>query len=63
MTALRVKIPYILLQGIFLPLLWLLDKYYESGDVMMAWVVFGAYEFLTLGDAILYWVIFDRGKK
>ncbi len=62
MVNLRVKIPYILLQGIFLPLLWLLDKYYESGDVVMAWVIFGVYEFLTLGDAILYWVIFDRKR-
>ena len=57
---LPVKIPYILLQGIFLPLLWLLDTFYRDGLIPQAWVVFAIYELLVIIDAILYWVIFDK---
>jgi len=59
----KIKIPYLLLQGIFLPLLWLLDTFYRNGQTAMAWGAFALYEGLIIADALLYWIIFERSEK
>jgi hypothetical protein len=60
---LRVLIPYVLLQGVFLPILWMLDTFYRDGRVVLAWAAFALYELLVVGDAILYWSIFYSRRQ
>ena len=57
-SPLAVKIFYIALQGIFLPLILRLD------DAVGAhyWMLFTLYEALVIGDALLYWAVFHSEK-
>jgi hypothetical protein len=53
------KISYIALQGVFLPLILIL----ADSDGLTFWLLFLLYEGLTIFDSLLYWKIFSKEKR
>ncbi len=62
MNGLLVKALYILLQGVFLPLLLVWEEYRYNHQVIQAWLVFVLYEALVYVDAIRFVKIFGKEK-
>lgn len=62
MTNLPVKILYIALQGVFLPLILWVDDLRSCGQMLFFVLAFALYEALVILDALLYWIVFNSEK-
>ena len=61
MTNLQVM--WVLLQGVFLPAIWFMDRASTRGEYILTGIVFFIYEALVLVDALLFVKVFNQGKK
>lgn len=59
-NLLPVKIIYILMQGLFLPLVLKADDFGDSGLNGLMWLTYGVYTLLVLADAVIGILIFGR---
>ena len=59
----NLQVVWILLQGVFLPAIWFMDRASMRGEYALAGMIFSIYEVLVLVDALLFVKVFNQGKK
>lgn len=61
--SLLVKLIYIALQGVFLPLVLLADGFKDNGQMMLYGLALGTYEALVILDALLFMQLFGTKDR